>query len=115
MFLCTSIADDKFEKISKSYLLKRNAEKPDSGPAPMSSKELIQLEVDIEKLVETSKSLAVDRIIEVLQEYEPEKAESCDFTFEELKPATLRFLAHIVYLSKNGLKWSLATPIKYYK
>ena len=80
----------------------------------MSAQKVIQLQVDIEELVESGNSLAADRIIEVIQEYEPEKAESCDFTFEELKPDTLYFLAHIVYLSKNGLKHSLATPIKYY-
>ena len=109
------IADDDWQKTTKNYLLKKKAEKSDSGPAPsMSAEKLIQLQVDIEKLVETGNSLAVDRIIEVLQEYEPEKTESCDFTFEDLKPDTLQFLAHIVYLSKNGLKYSLATPIKYY-
>ena len=93
---------------------RKDAEKSDSGPAPMSAEKLIQLKVDIEKLVETGNSLAVDRIFEVFKEYEPDKTESCDFTLEDLKPATLQFLAHIVYLSKNGMKYSLATPIKYY-
>ena len=92
---------------------RKDAEKSDSGPAPMSAEKLIQLQVDIEKLVETGNSLAVDRIFEVFKEYEPDKTESC-VTFEDLKPATLQFLAHIVYLSKNGMKHSLATPIKYY-
>ena len=109
------IADDDWQKIAKIYLLKRNdAEKSDSGLAPMSAEKRIQLQVDIEKLVETGNSLAVDRIFEVFKVYEPDKTESCDFTFEDLNPATLQFLAHIVYLSKNGLKYSLATPIKYY-
>ena len=112
------IADDEWQKQTKSYLLKRNAEKSDSGhastPAPMSPEKLNQLQVDIEKLVQTRNSLAVDRIVEVMKEYEPDKAESCNFAFEDLKPTTLQYLAHIVYLSKNGLKYSLATPIKYY-
>ena len=74
----------------------------------------LPVQVDVEKLVERGNSHAVDRIIEVLKEYEPDKAESCDFTFDDLKPATLQYFEHIVYLSKNGLKYSLATPIKYY-
>ena len=74
----------------------------------------LPVQVDVEKLVERGNSHAVDRIIEVLKEYEPDKTESCDFTFEDLKPATLQYFEHIVYLSKNGLKYSLATPIKYY-
>ena len=109
------IADDDWQKTTKKYLLKRNdAKKSDSGLAPMSAEKLIQLQVDIEKLVDTGNSLAVDRIFEVFKEYELDKTEPFDFTFEDLKPATLQFLAHIVYLSKNGLKYSLATPIKYY-
>ena len=95
--------------------MKKSADKSESVPTPTSAEKLIQLQVDVEKLVETGKSQAVDRIVEVLKEYEPEKAESCDFTFEELKPATLQFLAHIVYLSKNEMKYNLALPISCYK
>ena len=88
------IADDEWQKQTKSYLLKRNAEKSDSGhastPAPMSAEKLNQLQVDIEKLVQTRNSLAVDRIVEVMKEYEPDKAESCYFAFEDLKPTTLQ-------------------------
>ena len=81
----------------------------------MSAEKLTQLHADVERLVETGKSQALDRIVEVLKEYEPEIAEDWDFTFEDLKPATLQFLAHIVYLSKNEMKHNLAIPISCYK